>query len=158
MSCAGDISLNCVDLCTRTDRRKCTPESVHLALSDGYGGRRDRIDEQHVPENSRQIQRPERVRFREFYALFSSFYPLFKVTAGNIRFLLLHEGRNEELVRTFFQEVYEAYVKVRAFLLVSTQLCFCASQLLMNPFYTYDTPICSSSFDQRIQAIARRFL
>jgi len=63
------------------------------------------------------------------------------VTAGNIRFLLLHEGRNEEQVKAFFQEVYEAYVK-----------------LLMNPFYSYDTPICSTSFDQRIQAIARRYL
>lgn len=31
-------------------------------------------------------------------------------------------------------------------------------QLLMNPFYTYDTPILSSSFEQRIQAIARRYL
>lgn len=63
------------------------------------------------------------------------------VTAGNIRFLLLHEGRNEDQVRQFFLEVYEAYVK-----------------LLLNPFYQYDTPIVSSSFDQRIHAIARRFL
>ena len=63
------------------------------------------------------------------------------VTASGVRFLLLHEGRNEEAVRNFFNEVYELYVK-----------------LLLNPFYQYDTPILSPSFDQRIRALARRYL
>ena len=63
------------------------------------------------------------------------------ITAGGIRFLLLHEGRNEDAVKNFFQEVYELYVK-----------------LLLNPFYQYDTPILSPSFDQRIHALARRYL
>ena len=33
--------------------------------------------------------------------------------AGKTRFLLLHEGRNEDTVRSFFVDVYELYVKVR---------------------------------------------
>lgn len=63
------------------------------------------------------------------------------VTAGGVRFLLLYEGRNEDTVKNFFQEVYELYVK-----------------LLLNPFYQFDTPILSPSFDQRIHALARRYL
>mmetsp|Transcript_6250 Transcript_6250/g.20374 ORF Transcript_6250/g.20374 Transcript_6250/m.20374 type:complete len:94 (+) Transcript_6250:304-585(+) len=63
------------------------------------------------------------------------------VTAGGVRFLLLHEGRNEDAVKNFFNEVYELYVKN-----------------LLNPFYQFDTPILSPSFDHRIHALARRYL
>jgi trafficking protein particle complex subunit 2 len=35
------------------------------------------------------------------------------LTAGNIKFLLLHGGRSEDSIRNFFQDVYELYVKVR---------------------------------------------
>lgn len=31
-------------------------------------------------------------------------------------------------------------------------------KLMMNPFYTYDTPITSESFDKKIHALARRHL
>jgi hypothetical protein len=34
------------------------------------------------------------------------------LTASNVKLMLLHGGRNEENIRTFFQEVYELYVKV----------------------------------------------
>ncbi len=34
------------------------------------------------------------------------------VTAGGIRLMLLHEVRNEEAIRVFFQDVYDLYVKV----------------------------------------------
>lgn len=37
------------------------------------------------------------------------------LTAGNIKFMLLHAGRSEEAIRNFFQDVYELYVKVRRF-------------------------------------------
>lgn len=63
------------------------------------------------------------------------------LTAGNIKFMLLHNGKNEDSVKNFFQEIYELYVKVS-----------------MNPFYRYDTPITSSSFDARVRAVARRYL
>ncbi|CAK4654873.1 unnamed protein product [Aphanomyces euteiches] len=62
------------------------------------------------------------------------------VTATNIKFLLLHESRNEDAIKLFFQEVYDLYVK-----------------LLLNPFYTHDTPITSPDFDLRVRALAKRF-
>ncbi|KAJ8612445.1 hypothetical protein CTAYLR_006576 [Chrysophaeum taylorii] len=91
----------------------------------------DMVDEASESTNNMYLKIVDRFNDQNVFAF---------ITAGNIRFLLLHEGRNEDQVRSFFQEVYEAYVR-----------------LLMNPFYTYDTPIMSASFDQRIQAIARRY-
>ena len=34
------------------------------------------------------------------------------LTAGNIKFMLLHSGRSDDSIRNFFQDVYELYVKV----------------------------------------------
>ena len=34
------------------------------------------------------------------------------LTPGNVKFLLLHDGRNEDSIRVFFNEVHELYIKV----------------------------------------------
>jgi hypothetical protein len=34
------------------------------------------------------------------------------LTAGHIKFMLLHGGKSEDTIRNFFNEVYELYVKV----------------------------------------------
>jgi trafficking protein particle complex subunit 2 len=88
------------------------------------------------------------------------------VTATSVKFLLLHESRNEDTIRAFFHEVHELYLKVSALpgyfmgiwwgsLLSPLRE---SSQLLMNPFYEYDTPITSEVFDARIKTLARRYL
>eukprot|EP00537_Pseudo-nitzschia_pungens_P010169 CAMPEP_0172384904 /NCGR_PEP_ID=MMETSP1061-20121228/2596_1 /TAXON_ID=37318 /ORGANISM="Pseudo-nitzschia pungens, Strain cf. pungens" /LENGTH=141 /DNA_ID=CAMNT_0013113685 /DNA_START=99 /DNA_END=524 /DNA_ORIENTATION=+ len=63
------------------------------------------------------------------------------LTAGNIKFLLVHPGKGEIEVKNFFHEVHEFYVK-----------------LSMNPFYKYDTPIVYKAFDDKVRAVARRNL
>jgi trafficking protein particle complex subunit 2 len=63
------------------------------------------------------------------------------VTAGQVKFMLLHEARNEDGIKNFFNEVHELYIK-----------------LLMNPFYTTNTKIFSPVFDARVHALAKRFL
>mmetsp|Transcript_20256 Transcript_20256/g.62416 ORF Transcript_20256/g.62416 Transcript_20256/m.62416 type:complete len:138 (+) Transcript_20256:92-505(+) len=63
------------------------------------------------------------------------------VTGGHAKFLLLTDGKNEDAVRNFFQDVYGEYVKV-----------------VMNPFWKYDTPIISKKFDQSVRALAKRYL
>ncbi|EDR14150.1 transport protein particle complex subunit [Laccaria bicolor S238N-H82] len=63
------------------------------------------------------------------------------VTAGNMKFVLLHEGKNDEGIRGFFAEVWELYVKT-----------------MMNPFHTAHSTIRSNVFDSRVRASARKYL
>ena len=63
------------------------------------------------------------------------------MTAGHTKFLLLHDGKNEDAVKNFFLEVHEAFVYAQ-----------------MNPFYKRDTPITSPKFDAKVRAAARRYL
>jgi trafficking protein particle complex subunit 2 len=61
------------------------------------------------------------------------------LTPGNQKFLLLHDGRNEDSIRGFFLDVHELLIKH-----------------LMNPFTEYDTPIVSAAFDKRVRAFAKK--
>ncbi|KAF8591507.1 Sedlin [Ramaria rubella] len=63
------------------------------------------------------------------------------VTSGNMKFVLLHDSRNEDGIKAFFLDVWELYVKT-----------------MMNPFHTAYTPIRSSTFDGRVRASARKHL
>jgi len=63
------------------------------------------------------------------------------VTAGHIKLMMLHEKRDEDGIKNFFNEVYELYLKI-----------------LLNPFYTINTPITSTTFDEKVRSIARKKL
>ncbi|XP_078155464.1 uncharacterized protein LOC144551395 [Carex rostrata] len=63
------------------------------------------------------------------------------VTAGHTRLMLLHDSRNEDGIKNFFQEVHELYVKT-----------------LLNPLYLLGSRITSSHFDTRVRALARKYL
>ena len=84
------------------------------------------------------------------------------LTPGNIKFMLLHEGRTEDSVRSFFLETHELYVKVRRAalrrVLATPSLATLRhlAQFLLNPFYEYNTPLVSSAFDKRVRLLARR--
>ncbi|KAJ8086348.1 TRAPP subunit [Marasmius tenuissimus] len=63
------------------------------------------------------------------------------ITPGNSKFLLLHEGKNDEGIRSFFVEVWEVYVKT-----------------MMNPFQSAQRTIVSPAFDGRVRASAKKHL
>lgn len=63
------------------------------------------------------------------------------LTASHVKLMLLHTGKGDDVMKAFFTEVYELYVK-----------------LSMNPFYQFDTPITSKDFDERVRAVGRRYL
>ncbi|OQR79563.1 putative trafficking protein particle complex subunit 2-like [Tropilaelaps mercedesae] len=63
------------------------------------------------------------------------------VTASKMRFLMLHNVKNDEGIKTFFQEIYEIYTKHA-----------------LNPFYTHNTEIKSPAFDKKAQNLAKRYL
>lgn len=62
------------------------------------------------------------------------------LTAAGTVFLLLHQGKNEELIKNYFYEVYELYVR-----------------LILNPFFEIDSPIIDVEFGKRVRAIAKRY-
>lgn len=63
------------------------------------------------------------------------------ITPGNMKFVLLHEGKNDDGIRQFFMEVWELYVKT-----------------MLNPFHTAHTTIRSGIFDGRVRASAKKYL
>ncbi|XP_068644253.1 transport protein particle 20 kDa subunit-like isoform X2 [Aristolochia californica] len=55
--------------------------------------------------------------------------------------MLLHDSRNEDGIKSFFQEVHELYIKI-----------------FLNPLYLPGSRITSSHFDTKVRALARKFL
>ncbi|EAL66023.1 trafficking protein particle complex subunit 2 [Dictyostelium discoideum AX4] len=62
------------------------------------------------------------------------------VTAGHIKFLLLHEKKDEDAIKNFFVEVHDLYLKI-----------------LLNPFYEYNKPITSTAFDAKVRKIGTKY-
>ncbi|KAF5363907.1 hypothetical protein D9756_000864 [Leucocoprinus leucothites] len=63
------------------------------------------------------------------------------VTPGNVKFVLLHEAKNDDGIRAFFMEVWELYVKAQ-----------------LNPFHRAQGVIRSGVFDGRVRATAKKHL
>lgn len=72
-----------------------------------------------------------------FYGYYVSAY----VTPSNVKILLLHELKNEESIKQFFFDINELYTKT-----------------LLNPFYTVNSAIESSSFDVKVKALVKKYL
>ncbi|SCV72111.1 BQ2448_4805 [Microbotryum intermedium] len=63
------------------------------------------------------------------------------ITPGGVKLILLHEVKNDDGIRLFFQETWENYVKT-----------------LLNPFHELNSPISSPIFDARVKASAKKHL
>uniref|UniRef100_A0A251RVP9 Putative SNARE-like superfamily protein n=1 Tax=Helianthus annuus TaxID=4232 RepID=A0A251RVP9_HELAN len=61
--------------------------------------------------------------------------------ALHTRLMLLHDSRNDDGIKSFFQEVHELYIKI-----------------LLNPLYLPGSRVTSSHFDTKVRALARRYL
>uniref|UniRef100_A0ACD5UCL1 Uncharacterized protein n=1 Tax=Avena sativa TaxID=4498 RepID=A0ACD5UCL1_AVESA len=68
---------------------------------------------------------------------------LISLTASvtHTRFMLLHDSRSEDGIKSFFQEVHELYIKI-----------------FLNPLYLPGSRIASSHFDTKVRALARKYL
>lgn len=63
------------------------------------------------------------------------------VAASQIRFIMVHDNRNDEGIKNFFNEMYEAYVKHS-----------------MNPFYPMNSAIKSPMFEKKAQTYGKKYL
>jgi len=119
------------------------------AASDGAGGIRGGGQDRHVIQmiaNASLDAVEETMRMNGTMYLkavdkFNEWTVSAFVTAGNMKFILLHESKNDEGIRSFFMDVWELYLKT-----------------IMNPFHTAHTPIRSSVFDARVRMSAKKHL
>ncbi|VAI58451.1 unnamed protein product [Triticum turgidum subsp. durum] len=56
-------------------------------------------------------------------------------------FMLLHDSRSEDGIKSFFQEVHELYIKI-----------------FLNPLYLPGSRITSSHFNTKVRSLARKYL
>ena len=105
------------------DRRHLNQLITHASL--------DLIDEHAKVSTQMYLKRID--KFNEYSV--SAF-----ITASGVRFLVLHNSSNDDAIKHFFVEVYEAFIKFS-----------------MNPLYKTGEKIYSQSFNKKITAIGQRF-
>jgi len=105
------------------DRRHLNQLIAHAAL--------DLVDEHIKMSTQMYLKRID--KFNEY--IVSAF-----VTASGIRFLVLHDKHNDDAIRHFFVEVYEAFIKQS-----------------MNPMYKHGEKIYSVRFNHKVEAIGKRY-
>ncbi|XP_073317050.1 transport protein particle 20 kDa subunit-like isoform X1 [Primulina huaijiensis] len=81
------------------------------------------------------------IRFLKAIDRFDDLVVSVYVTAGHTRLMLLHDSRNDDGIKSFFQEVHELYIKT-----------------ILNPLYLAGSRITSSHFDTKVRALARKYL
>eukprot|EP00043_Microstomoeca_roanoka_P002311 m.37628 g.37628 ORF g.37628 m.37628 type:complete len:106 (-) comp11403_c0_seq2:92-409(-) len=78
-------------------------------------------------------------RYLKVVDRFNEWFVSAYITPSKTRFLLVHDTKNDDLIKNFFQDAHELYVK-----------------LLANPFHQPDASMQSERLDTKVDVLARR--
>mmetsp|Transcript_18339 Transcript_18339/g.47918 ORF Transcript_18339/g.47918 Transcript_18339/m.47918 type:complete len:141 (-) Transcript_18339:430-852(-) len=106
------------------DRRYLNEFIIHAAL--------DMVDAQVWKQSAMYLKVID--RFNEWYV--SAF-----TTASRIKFMLLHDAKNDDGIKNFFNELHELYIKA-----------------LLNPFYNPGESITTKDFRAKVRQAGKRNL
>ncbi|PKA49056.1 hypothetical protein AXF42_Ash010740 [Apostasia shenzhenica] len=157
--CPEDGAASCLSWLPATIKSRKAPRLIVMTPDEGvqhlrnyYGGdnaaRPPEMDRLHDNAQLMHFSQPMLVTYKEeaahqhqfiLHAALDIVQDLQWTTSAIL--MLLHDSRNEDAIKSFFQEVHELYVKI-----------------LLNPLYLPGSRITSSHFDTKVRALARKYL